>query len=277
MSNSKLDDLRRDIDALDSELLKLFQQRAEKAAEIYKAKGKGSPWRPAREAEHLRELCNQVRSAGGALTEQRVRRIWRAIYADSVASQSRLTVYATKELEIAVREHFGNDIDFAQKQNTEEVLNAVNSAGSSAVAAITLEDWQALLKVEPKELFVHECLYDRDEQAFGLLIAKRLPESSELDYTLVGAQAEDESVIQSEMNELFRWAGFVDKQTGERSLEVWPGKRGTAWVLLRVPQRVTFKNLKKLESKKYGKIIFHYLGVIPCRKEDVKTGDLENE
>ena len=176
MSDSKLKALREDIDKLDSQLLELFQKRAEKAAEIYKAKGEGSPWRPAREAAHLRELCEQVREAGGALTEQRVRRIWRAIYADSVASQSRLTIYATRELEIAVREHFGNDIDFAQKQNTEEVLNAVNSADSSAVAAIALKDGKLLLGFD--SLFVHEGLRESD-YIHVLLIAKRPPEFSE--------------------------------------------------------------------------------------------------
>ena len=252
MSNSKLDDLRRDIDALDSELLKLFQQRAEKAAEIYKAKGKGSPWRPAREAEHLRELCNQVRETGGALTEQRVRRIWRAIYADSVASQSRLTVYATKELEIPVREHFGNDIDFAQKQNTEEVLNAVNSADSSVVAAIATEDWECLLEFE--ELFVHECLFDEEVVGIGFLVAKREPELSGQDTILIASHAENPKVACDK-------AATATQTAVSSAFSVSQGNRDPLWFLVQFAEWRTLDDLKNEAGMRY-------LGVIPRQGQE---------
>ena len=256
MSNSKLDDLRRDIDALDSELLKLFQQRAEKAAEIYKAKGEGSPWRPAREAEHLRELCNQVRSAGGALTEQRVRRIWRAIYADSVASQSRLTIYATKELEIPVRKHFGNDIDFSQKQNTEEVLNAVNSADSSAVAAITLKDWQFLLQSDG--LFVHEALHNDRGVYTDLLIAKRPPEASGQDCTLIAVQGESEKAARDRSLTALQ-------TTGVSAWSFLKGNENSSWFLLVLEGWCTPEELKGVEDMRH-------LGVLPYRGKILDSG-----
>ena len=287
MSNSKLDDLRRDIDALDSELLKLFQQRAEKAAEIYKAKGKGSPWRPAREAEHLRELCNQVRSAGGALTEQRVRRIWRAIYADSVASQSRLTIYAEQEHEVTVKAHFGNDISFheaeafspeppkgvLEKGKEEEkgfyagqsLLKMANDNYSESLAAIRGDEW--ILLVSGNEFFIHEILRNENERPAGLLVAKHLPEPSGHDWTLVAVRAGSEAVE--------KFAGH------QNAFYEFIGKKGDIEVPLNSPQNnkegIVFRLIllegwyapETFEAEKGA----HYLGAFPYREGDLETDE----
>ncbi len=269
MSNSKLDDLRRDIDALDSELLKLFQQRAEKAAEIYKAKGEGSPWRPAREAEHLRELCNQVRSAGGALTEQRVRRIWRAIYADSVASQSRLTIYAEQKHEATVRAHFGNAINFSPTHTAKEALANTDTANTSAVAAIAYEDWHLL--IGSKELFVHEALYDEVGLAINWFVAKRSPEPSGQDWALVAIHLQNEVAVQSAMALEFKRFSNPKQEAELYRWRVWPGEEDTFWFL----QKRSWQNPPK--TKLEGEIDLHCLGIIPEQGKMLVLSGLGNE
>ena len=268
MSDSKLKALREDIDALDSQLLELFQKRAEKAAEIYKAKGEGSPWRPAREAAHLRELCDQVREAGGALTEQRVRRIWRAIYADSVASQSQLTIRAAKEHEVAVRTYFGNAILFLEKQNAREALAETTSATPSAVAAIALGDWRIL--PDFKGLFIHEAVCNEAGSIIGWLIAKRPPEPSGLDCTLFAIWAENQKEANSLATEVYKKVRDVGRDVSTILLREYKGAGDNSPYLLLLNDWCASEDVKV-------KTNIHYLGVVPGHRKALGIDESENE
>ena len=263
MPDSKLDDLREEINSLDSQILTLFQERAEKVAQIRKIKGGESAWRPAREAKHLRDLCQEVRRAGGALTEQRVRRIWRAIYNDSVASQAPLTIYAEAEHEIASRGYFGNAVAFSKQESTGQALDSVASGDSSAVAVIGLHQWQLL--VECDGLFVHEALRDAEGKIASLLIAKRVPEPSGQDLSLVAIRAEDKETAETIAYVLAEGTSADDaEEIEELSLSASQEDTKMPWFLLRL---AWWCPPESFEMEASDETSVRYLGVIPEQGE----------
>ena len=78
--SDNLDDLRKQIDAVDGELLRLFNQRAKLAQEVGEVKGGAVVYRPEREAQVLRRLtgdnpgplpASTVAPAAAAVAEDR--------------------------------------------------------------------------------------------------------------------------------------------------------------------------------------------------------------
>jgi chorismate mutase / prephenate dehydratase len=108
-----LDALRRELDALDDELLGLLAKRREvtqhvKSLKQVTAKTIMSPVRPAREAQIHRRIMALAKAKG--MDPAYALRMWRSILTDSSQSQAAMTLHVSKRLSqslhLRLREHF---------------------------------------------------------------------------------------------------------------------------------------------------------------------------
>ncbi len=162
MADSKsapsLDHVRARIDAIDSELLTLIDERSALAREVAAAKaaaGEGGRFglRPARETQVLRKLLAQRRVAARPAL---VVRIWRELMADSLSLQGpfHVSVWGGRDpgrtMELA-RMRFGAAPPVRQVAKPEDALAAARTLGGVAVAALTSDNaWWGRLLAEPK-------------------------------------------------------------------------------------------------------------------------------
>ena len=154
-----LDAVRARIDAVDSELLRLIDERAALAANVAAAKaaemGDAQPafgLRPAREAQVVRALLARPRSAA---TPALVIRIWRELMAESLALQGpfRLVAWGGRDpartAELA-RLRFGSAPPMTMMSKPEDALKSARESG--VVAVLPLDpgsNWWARLLAEP--------------------------------------------------------------------------------------------------------------------------------
>ncbi len=152
-----LDDVRKRIDAVDAELLRLLGERASLAGQVAVAKraaGDGDKFglRPAREAQIVRK---QLAARNPAASNALVVRVWREIMADSLAQQGpfHLSVWGGKlearAVELA-RLRFGAAPKLAMAAKPEDALAAAKTPGGVAVLALTPDSaWWGRLLAEP--------------------------------------------------------------------------------------------------------------------------------
>ncbi|MBL8555688.1 MAG: chorismate mutase [Phenylobacterium sp.] len=153
-----LEAVRQRIDALDTELLRLIDERASLArvvADAKRAAGDGDKFglRPAREAAILRRLIGSKRQAA---SPGLIVRIWRELIGDSLASQGpfHISVWGGKDpgrtVELA-RSRFGAAPPLAQVGKPEDAVAAAKTLGGVAVCALTGDSaWWGRLLAEPK-------------------------------------------------------------------------------------------------------------------------------
>jgi len=100
-----LEELRREIDAVDDGLLDLLVRRGELVADVGRGKsGSGAPiYRPAREAQIMRRLLGRLSDSG---EKDRIVRIWRTLMAASYERQGGLRVVADPLVEWQAFGHF---------------------------------------------------------------------------------------------------------------------------------------------------------------------------
>jgi chorismate mutase len=157
---SKLESVRARIDAVDAELLRLVDERAELArmvGEIKQAVGAsahgGLSIRPAREAELLRKLLAQPR---GAASPDVVVRVWRELIAESLRIQQpfQLSVWGGRNPARAVelaRLRFGVTAPLTLEDQPEAALAAAKRPGNVAVLALEPGSrWWGRLLAEPQ-------------------------------------------------------------------------------------------------------------------------------
>jgi chorismate mutase len=152
-----LDAVRGRIDEVDSELLKLIDERASLAAAVAAAKraaGDGDKFglRPGREAQVMRRLLSRPRQAA---TPALIVRVWRELIGDSLSRQGpfHLAVWGGKAqahvLEMA-RRRFGDAPPATLTSRPEEALAGARTPGGVAVLALTSETpWWGRLLAEP--------------------------------------------------------------------------------------------------------------------------------
>ena len=110
-----LDDIRRDIDAIDDAILDLMARRIQASERVRGQKSNsgaltGSPIRPAREAAILRRL---LRRGGGTVGAELLVRLWRVILSASTLAQAPVTLHIPRKvggqmgLRLWLRDHFG--------------------------------------------------------------------------------------------------------------------------------------------------------------------------
>lgn len=153
-----LDDVRARIDAIDSELLKLVDERSALAREVAAAKAAAGDTdrfglRPGRETQVMRKLLGTRRVAA---RPPLVVRIWRELMADSLSLQGpfHISVWGGKDpgraMELA-RMRFGAAPPIAQAAKPEDALASARTRGGVAVIALTPDNaWWLRLLAEPK-------------------------------------------------------------------------------------------------------------------------------
>ncbi|CAN7421576.1 chorismate mutase [Phenylobacterium sp. LjRoot225] len=157
-SAPSLDAVRARIDAIDSELLKLVDERSALARDVAAAKvaaGDADRFglRPGRETQVLRKLLAVRRTAARPAL---VVRIWRELMADSLSLQGpfHISVWGGRDpgraMELA-RMRFGAAPPVRQVAKPEDALAAARTRGGVAVLALTPDSaWWARLLAEPK-------------------------------------------------------------------------------------------------------------------------------
>lgn len=156
-SAPSLEAVRQRIDALDTELLRLVDERASLArivAEAKRAAGDGEKFalRPAREAQILRRLIGSERQAANPSL---IVRIWRELIGDSLSVQGpfHINVWGGKDPGRAVelaRHRFGAAPPLRQVAKPEEAIAQARTPGGVAVCAIAPDNaWWGRLLAEP--------------------------------------------------------------------------------------------------------------------------------
>jgi chorismate mutase / prephenate dehydratase len=120
---SDVDKLRREIDAIDDELLKLINQRAKLASRIGTLKAGASAYRPEREAEILRRVAQ---ANAGPLAAERVTGVFREIISACRGLEQAISVsYLGPEgtfSEQAVHQHFGRAVEALAVPSVDEAF-----------------------------------------------------------------------------------------------------------------------------------------------------------
>ncbi|MFN3524053.1 MAG: chorismate mutase [Phenylobacterium sp.] len=153
-----LDEVRARIDAIDSAMLALVDERAGLARQVAAAKaaaGDGGKFglRPGRETQLLRRLIGTARQAAPAGL---VVRIWRELIADSLSRQGpfHITVFGGRDPVRAVdgaRLRFGVAPPLKMAARPEDALAAARTLGGVAVLALASDSpWWGRLLAEPR-------------------------------------------------------------------------------------------------------------------------------
>ncbi len=143
---SRLDDLRRDIDAIDTQIHDLVMRRAEVSTAISRLKGEsgGVTYQPLREVAILNRLLGRH---SGELPVASLFRLWREIIGASARLQGDFSVAvfypegikteAGLEIWSIVRDHFAGGVPLVMHDNAPQVVNAV-AMGRASVGILPL-------------------------------------------------------------------------------------------------------------------------------------------
>ncbi|MCA3554276.1 chorismate mutase [Aestuariivirga sp.] len=145
-----LDAIRREIDWIDGQILRLLVQRTAASARVKATKAHdgsiaSSPFRPAREAAMMRRL---IEVAGSALNPELLVRLWRVILSASIQSQAPVTLHLDWVLgqdlamRLMVAQHFC-DMAVEIHNNPSRALDAVGRAQGDLALIAPDADWAA--------------------------------------------------------------------------------------------------------------------------------------
>lgn len=142
--------IRREIDSIDDQILRLLMQRAAATARVKASKAHdgsiaSSPFRPAREASMMVRLIDE---ADGALSPDFLVRLWRVILSASIQSQAPVTLHMDASLgqDIATRllvaQHFcGMKVEL--HASPARALDALGRAQGDLAIIAPSSDWAA--------------------------------------------------------------------------------------------------------------------------------------
>ena len=124
--DGRLDEIRREIDGLDVDLLELFNRRARAVLRVAEVKGRRDEpryYRPERESFLLRRLAARNE---GPLPDAEVVRLFREIVSTCRTLEQRLVIGCTTVSEVcAAIGHFGGAVDIRADSNVAQALDAV--------------------------------------------------------------------------------------------------------------------------------------------------------
>jgi len=138
----KIDDIRKNIDAVDKEIVELINQRTELVLEIgkIKKKGKGEIFVPEREDAVYRRLAKLCK---GALPMDSLRAIYREIMSASMALEKELVIaYLGPEAtfsHLAARKKFGSSVRYSPSPTIYEVFSRVER-GEADYGVVPIEN-----------------------------------------------------------------------------------------------------------------------------------------
>ena len=111
-----LEDIRAEIDALDTELRAGLLRRAQLVAQIAAAKAANgnaaTPFRPMREMQQMRALRAWQQAEAPMLSTAGLQAIWREIIGMALSQQGGMSVYASPAAQAAARAHFGASLAY---------------------------------------------------------------------------------------------------------------------------------------------------------------------
>lgn len=140
MSDEKIQQHRAAIDALDAEVLRLINQRAEHARAIGEIKGGGVIYRPEREAQVLRRI-KEINP--GPLSGESAARLFREIMSACLSLEKPLTIAHLGPTgtftEAAAVKHFGHAARLQPAHTIDDVFRAVE-AGTADYAVVPVEN-----------------------------------------------------------------------------------------------------------------------------------------
>lgn len=189
--SEKLIQLRTQIDRLDDELLKLFNQRAALAQQIGHLKEDGTVWRPEREAQVVKRLQD---SNGGPLGNTAVAQLFTEVMSQCRALEAPLTVaYLGPEgtfTEEAALKRFGSAIQGQSCATIDAVFHAVES-GAAHYGVVPVENstegavgrtldllMQSKLQVCGEVMLaIHQCLLGRSRELSAIKTIYSHPQS----------------------------------------------------------------------------------------------------
>ncbi len=146
---SALEDIRREIDAIDDQLLDLLAQRFAATERVRDAK-KGNtvasplPLRPAREAQILRRLLAKGKFNG--LAPEFLVRLWRGILNQSSQNQASITIHVSRRLNanlghrLRLRDHFGTML-VEEYRDEAQALMQINAQPGDICIVETEQNW----------------------------------------------------------------------------------------------------------------------------------------
>lgn len=233
----ELVELRRQIDAMDAQIVALLKQRTEIVQQVGKFKkkqnGKGCMIRPGREADMLRRIWSEF--ADGPFSPVAACAIWRIIIAASTAveAEMRISVYAPDSdatLYWLAREYFGSLSPVARHPNCNRVVGDVVDGKAEVGILPPLTDevngtwWLTLAQQEenPPRIFAHVPFVTSQSEPrrhASFAIARIDAEPTGDDITLIAIEAADTSI--NRLTTAFAMAGmkasriaFVNSMSG---------------------------------------------------------------
>jgi len=189
-TQEKLAVLRRQIDAVDEQLIDLLKERIEivnQVAELKRADGSLQCFiRSGREADILRDIYQQF--DGSKFHPEAACAMWRLIISASTQHESAMRLLTPQKLEAAAKSYFG---DFMPVAHTETVDDALAVLAKEPNALMVLPHWQAdasfwreFAAKRPQSLRVFAAIpfVGKEPQAF--IAANLMPEPSRDDISL---------------------------------------------------------------------------------------------
>lgn len=184
LSDTELEDIRRDIDAIDDGLMGLLERRFAATEHVRAVKTKngslgGSPFRPAREAAILRRLL--ARPQGLAPAELAVR-LWRSIFSVSMQNQAQISIHVSKRLNasiglrLRIRDYFGT-LPVEEYRDESQALMQVNASPGDICIVETDSPWvEAFIEGKSGQARAVACLpFLRDDVVPKLLVFGHSP------------------------------------------------------------------------------------------------------
>lgn len=145
-----INQVRKDIDRVDTALLSLIAERLDLANYVKQAKRGGAIWRPSREESHVRDLAQATRHSSPAL----VSRIWAELMSASLSIQGPLTVHIGLKMDRGgqtlslIRDRFGASLPIQEHPSDMTALAAAygdeNSVAVVAAPGTGARWWGAL-------------------------------------------------------------------------------------------------------------------------------------
>ncbi|MDA7985154.1 MAG: chorismate mutase, partial [Alphaproteobacteria bacterium] len=248
--NSQLNELRRQINAIDKQILNSLQLRAVAVRQVAAAKAGSAPWRPAREAILTKKLA---RNATPALNARRIEKIWRAILNDSVNEQKPLAIFTAKHTRIITHQHFGFDATTHTLNSADEAVNELDNSRAwqlGQIAVIPTRQWHALINTR-KHIAVLAILAHENQKALAVSGSDGA-EPSNNDITLVAVRANTHAVAVRDYKQHAQtnWPAPDPKNGGAAKLN------GQTWQLLVLRGWLASENFTNTPRRKW-------LGVAP--------------
>ncbi len=216
-----LNELRVDIDRIDSSMHQLLMERSQIIDRLIAVKAKqggGSAFRPGREADMMRRIAQRHK---GLLPLETVEGIWRIIIATFTYVQANYSVHADiasgdASMRDSVRFHFGFTVPFIQHQGPQAVIEAV-AKSSGDLGMVRIEGglsagawWRKLTAANAPKIIARVPFIERPDHPAGMpVFVISLP--------LAEAAARDVMIYSITLD---RWHEAIPAQLGRLKAEI---------------------------------------------------------